>query len=125
MAKAEYTTSNGSKVILEGTPREVADLLKQLNSTSFASQSAAPAKREKAPKKSGGSKTTPTNLIATLVDGGFFGKPKDLASVKVALEESGHYYPITTLSPAMLRFVRKRQLRRIKEKNRWLYTGGA
>jgi hypothetical protein len=63
-------------------------------------------------------------LIASLIDGGFFKKPKDLAAIKVSLEESGHYYPVTTLSPTMLRFVRSRQLRRIKEDKKWLYTGG-
>jgi len=57
------------------------------------------------------------------MDGGFFRKPKDLAAIKVALEEMGHYYPITTLSPTLLRLVRKRQLRRTRDKKRWLYTG--
>jgi hypothetical protein len=58
-----------------------------------------------------------------LIDGNFFRKPKDLAAIKIALEEAGHYYPVTTLSPTLLRFVRSRQLRRIKDKNKWLYTG--
>jgi hypothetical protein len=121
MAKAEYTSPNGAKVAIEGSPHEVAELLKRLNSLSIES-SPTPKKGKRA--ESSSAKATPTNLIASLIDGGFFKKPKDLAAIKVSLEESGHYYPVTTLSPTMLRFVRGRQLRRIKENKKWLYTGG-
>jgi hypothetical protein len=62
-------------------------------------------------------------LVSQLIDGGFFKKPKELGAIKTALEEQGHYYPVTTLSPAVLRLVRKKQLRRIKDKKRWLYVG--
>jgi hypothetical protein len=68
-------------------------------------------------------KATPINLISSLIDGGFFRKPKDLAAAKIALEEMGHFFPVTTLSPVLLRLVRKRQLRRIKDQKRWFYTG--
>ena len=34
--------------------------------------------------------------------------------MKAALEEMGHHYPVTTLSPTLLRQVRKRNLRRLK-----------
>jgi predicted transcriptional regulator len=63
------------------------------------------------------------SLIIDLIDGGFFKKPKGLSSIKSTLEEQGHYYPVTTLSPVVLRLVRKRQLRRIKDKKRWQYVG--
>lgn len=121
MAKAEYTSPNGAKVAIEGNPREVAELLKRLGNVSTGG--APISKKEKAAKNSS-ARATPTNLIASLIDGGFFKKPKDLASIKLSLEESGHYYPVTTLSPTMLRFVRSKQLRRIKENKKWLYTGG-
>jgi hypothetical protein len=120
MAKAEYTSPMGMRVAIEGSPREVAELLRQLNSTTTVGT--ATTQRGKNPKYSS-AKATPSNLIASLIDGGFFKKPKDLASIKVSLEESGHYYPVTTLSPILLRFVRSKQLRRIKENKRWLYTG--
>jgi hypothetical protein len=99
----------------------VAGLLRQLNGAPAVS---APTSRGGKIEKSSSSKVTPTNLIASLIDGGFFRKPKDLASVKVSLEESGHYYPVTTLSPIMLRFVRSKQLRRVKENRKWQYAGG-
>ena len=65
---------------------------------------------------------TPVNLISGLVDGGFFKTPKELGAIKVALEEGGHFYPVTTLSPVLLRLVRKKVLRRIKDKKRWTYV---
>lgn len=62
------------------------------------------------------------DLLSSLIDGGFFKKPRDLASIKSALAEMGHHYPVTTLSPVMLRLVRRRSLRRIREQKRWMYV---
>lgn len=123
MAKARITTKEGATITLEGSPQEVAELISQLNVSSRGLQK----RKERTSKKTTDARinqrATPVNLISTLIDGGFFKKPKDLAAVRVALEELGHAYPVTTLSPALLRLVRKRQLRRIKDKKRWLYTG--
>ena len=121
MAKA-HITKGSSKITVEGTPEEVAALVAQLSGEA-PTPSTEHASRKKATKGGKAQKTTPVNLISSLIDGGFFRKPKDLAATKVALEEMGHFYPVTTLSPALLRMVRRRQLRRIKEKKRWLYTG--
>lgn len=119
MAKAHITTKDGAKIIIEGTPSEVADLIFQLKGgvPSAKSTFTKVVSRHKSRPKA-----TPFNLIAELIEGGFFKKPKELSSIKVALEEHGHYYPVTTLSPALLRLVRKRHLRRIKDKKRWLYV---
>lgn len=122
MAKAQITTKNGATITIQGTPKEVAELITALNgsSTKKAGPSAAP---KLAPSNASSSRPTLVNLIAELIDGGFFKKPKGLGAIKVALEEHGYFYPVTTLSPSMLRFVKKRQLRRIKEGNRWAYVG--
>ncbi|HEX3095982.1 MAG TPA: hypothetical protein VHQ20_02585 [Patescibacteria group bacterium] len=122
MPKAEYTTSDGTKVSLEGNAKEIAELIKLLSSQS-SDVKASPKPVANKKQKGHSQKSTPTNLVASLIDGNFFRKPKDLAAIKIALEEAGHYYPVTTLSPTLLRFVRSRQLRRIKDKNKWLYTG--
>ena len=122
MAKAHLKTKSGASVTVEGTPDEVAALVKQLEGEPpLAGQGARTQTRRRS--TGGASKTTPVNLIGSLIDGGFFRKPKDLASVKAALEEMGHHYPITSLSPTLLRLVRKRQLRRLRDKKRWMYTG--
>lgn len=122
MAKAHVTTKNGTKVTIEGTPDEVVTLVARLGGDAAARQTS---RKKSAARHSQRSATIsgPVNLIAELIDGGFFKKPKELGAIKTALAEQGHHYPVTTLSPIALRLVRKRMLRRIKEKNRWLYVG--
>lgn len=121
MAKARIKTSTGANITIEGTPEEVARVVAQLGAGSSTKDSA-PHEKSRS-KKNQRAKATPINLLSSLIDGGFFRKPKDLGSVKVALEEMGHFYPVTTLSPVLLRLVRKRQLRRLKDQKKWLYTG--
>jgi hypothetical protein len=121
MAKAHITKGN-TKITVEGTPEEVAALVAQLGDQA-PSSSRGQSSRRKTTKVEKAQKATPINLVSSLIDGGFFRKPKDLAAIKVALEEMGHFYPVTTLSPTLLRFVRRRQLRRNKDQKRWLYAG--
>jgi hypothetical protein len=118
MAKAHISLDNGTKITVEGTPAEVAALIAQFGGGSKLPKEARKSSHQKSTAKSG-----PVNLVSELIDGGFFKKPKELGAIKTALEEQGHYYPITTLSPVLLRLVRKKQIRRIKEKKRWLYVG--
>jgi len=121
MAKAHIAKGN-AKITVEGTPEEVAAVVALLQGHPVSPSSRGQhTVRRKAPGKE--PKPTPINLVSSLIDGGFFRKPKDLAAIKVALEELGHFYPVTTLSPTLLRMVRRRQLRRLKDKKRWLYTG--
>lgn len=119
MAKANITTQDGVSVAIEGTPKEVAELVAQLRNQAQVS----PARRHSKTRADEKHKATPINLVAELIDGGFFKKPKELGAIKTALEEQGHYYPVTTLSPTMLRLVRRKQIRRIRDKKRWLYVG--
>jgi hypothetical protein len=117
MAKAHITTPEGISIDFEGSPRDISaiveELKKQTTDTGIA--------RSRSKEKPG--KVLLVDLIGTLRDGGFFKKPKDLASIKAALEEMGHHYPVTTLSPVMLKVVRKRGLRRLRANGRWQYTG--
>ena len=123
MAKARLTTKAGTSIVIEGSAAEVAALVKQIEPEAGASKPPSSARAGNRPRREQ-PKATPLNLISSLIDGGFFRKkPKDLAAVRGALAEMGHVYPVTTLSPTLLRLVRSRQLRRLKEKKRWLYTG--
>ena len=118
MAKAHIITKDGTKITIEGTPQEVATLASQLK-IGIEMVKMTTGKAEKYKSKP---KATPINLISELIDGGFFKKPKELSAIKLALEEQGHYYPVTSLSPTLLRLVRKHYLRRIKDRKRWLYV---
>lgn len=118
MAKATFTTTSGTAVHLEGEPSEVAALLKLMGQVS--EPQASQSKRARVSGQP--AKATLGSLLGELIDGGFFKKPRELSSIRLALEESGHFYPVTTLSPALLRLVRSKQLRRIKDNKRWLYV---
>jgi hypothetical protein len=117
MAKAKIITRSGLVVQLDGTPAEIAAVVEDVKKKEASAQ--APGKR----KRGKPGRATLVDLIGSLVDGGFFKKQQDLAAVKTALAEMGHHYPMTTLSGAMLRQVRKRNLRRMREKKRWVYAG--
>src|SRR5947209_1668821 len=116
MAKAKITTPAGIKVEVEGTSKEITAVVQYLQKESGKQVSTLRRVKGK------GSRILLIDLIASLIDGGFFKEPRDLAAIKAALEELGHHYPVTTLSPAMLRLVRKKHLRRIRQNKRWLYT---
>jgi hypothetical protein len=119
MAKADITTAGGVSVSLEGTPAEIVDLVRRLEREEQAGTARAPAKR-----KIGAKRSTLPDLIESLVTDGIFKQPRDLAAIKGELEIRGHHYPVTSLSGAMLRQVKSRNLRRIKKDDRWFYTRG-
>lgn len=119
MAKAHIKRPDGTTIVVEGTSQEVAELVNKI-------EGEMPSKRRKlnSPEKtSNKTEATLTDLLISLVDGGFFKKPKELAAVKTALAELGHVYPVTTISPVLLRLVRRKHFRRIKQDKRWFYTG--
>jgi hypothetical protein len=119
MAKVQIISRDGTKITIEGNATEVAALSAQLK---FGISPRRLTQHQPINKRKSKLKATPINLIAELIDGGFFKKPKVLSAVKLALDEQGHFYPATSLSPALLRLVRNRHLRRIKDKKRWLYV---
>ena len=120
MAKAQITLPDGISLKVEGTPDEIASVVARFQHRPEEVQRKA-RRGPRGPRRKGGP-TQVTGLVAKLIDDGFFKKPKDLAAVKAALETMGHRYPATTLSPTMLRQVRKQNLRRIKRDKRWMYT---
>jgi hypothetical protein len=120
MAKATLTTKDGLKITVEGTPEEVASLVQKIEGGGRPTNKAAAPARTKRAKTA---KSGPADLIAGLIDGGFFKTPQELGAIRLALQEQGHYYPVTTLSPILLRLVRSRRIRRIKDKKRWQYVG--
>lgn len=117
MAKAQIRTPEGLTIKVEGTPKEITAVVQDLKKAQHRSVASA----RPATQVSSG-RVQLVDLIASLMDGGFFKTPKDLAAIKLALEEIGHHYPVTTLSGAMLRQVRRRKMRRLKKADRWVYT---
>lgn len=118
MAKAYIKRPDGTSIVVEGDPQEVAELVGKIEGGRPTIK-----KIPSTTKKRGNKvKASLSDLLISLVDGGFFKKPKELTSVKTAVAELGHVYPVTTISPALLRLVRRKYLRRIKQDKRWFYT---
>jgi hypothetical protein len=117
MPTASITMPSGAKVVIEGNQLEVADLLAIFQRAELPQAKSRPRAQPSAPARTG-----PVELLLGLIGDGFFKTPQDLSSVKRALEEQGHFYPTTTLSPLMLRLVRRKTLRRIKDQKRWTYV---
>jgi hypothetical protein len=119
MAKAHIKRPDGTSIVIEGTPQEVTELISKLGGGV-----ARKVKTANLPEKRGNRvRITLSDSLLLLMDEGFFKKPKELAAVKGVLAERGHVYPVTTISPALLRLVQRRYLRRIKQDKRWFYTG--
>lgn len=118
MPTASITMPSGAKVVIEGSEPEVAGLIAMFERGQIARPKSRPRLQPSATARVG-----PLELLLGLITEGFFKTPKDLSSVKQALEERGHFYPTTTLSPLMLRLVRRKTLRRIKQAKRWTYVG--
>ena len=119
MARASITTKSGATVMIEGTQDEVAALLARLEGGAV--PDGGPRARPAA-RRLNGTRPTPMGLLSELIAEAFFAEPRELAAVRIALREKGHFYPVTTLSPIMLRLVRKKELRRIKDSGRWTYV---
>lgn len=120
MAKARIVTAAGAKVNLEGTPTELAAVLKELKIAPEANAKAGPGRSSIAKAKS--AKTTLPGLIDELMESKFFTKPKGIAEVRSRLADLGHHYPVTSLSGPLQEHVRKRKLRRFKQDRKYVYA---
>lgn len=121
MAKAHIETIDGATVNLEGTPAEIAAVLKELNikpQPTVLTPRLANAGRVRKPKR----KTTLVDLLDELIADHFFKKPKGLGQVKEQLANLGHHYPLTSLSGPLQRIVKSRRLRRFKESGKYVYA---
>jgi len=126
MAKAHLTLPNGTKVNIEGSADEVAILLKKCSqSTDIANNGRNSTGNKKVrplrTRQKGTRKEGPTIFITQLENEGYFKSKRTLLELQKKLEERGHIYAQTSISPALTRLTRKRTIRRIKEKKNWVY----
>jgi hypothetical protein len=125
MPKAKFTLPDGTVVTIEGTTEEVARLLK-VYAPSGDTQGELP--DVAASKKTDESKTKrktprgPTGHIRALIKENFFKSRRTLPDIQKKLEEQGHIYAQSSLSPVLVRLVRNRELRRLKDKKGWVYV---
>ncbi|MBS1983291.1 MAG: hypothetical protein JST16_03890 [Bdellovibrionales bacterium] len=120
MAKATITLQNGLSVILEGSPKEISEFLEKYGDIEAAQPRNSKTTRMQAADKT--RKDGPTEYILRLKADKFFSERRSLSDIRNALEVGGHIYPITTLSPVLVRLVRRRDLRRLKGERGWVYV---
>jgi hypothetical protein len=103
-------------VVIEGSPDEVASILAKLGTSHGKDVRAG--EETRATTKLG----KVAQLVGQLADEGYFKSKRGLADIQKKLEEGGHIFPITTISPCLTRMTKKRLLRRLKEGNLWVYV---
>lgn len=127
MAKASLKLSDGTSVLIEGSPEEIAKIMslhsKAIENKSKALSSITKTKKSRpTSKKPSQSSTGPKQRIFELKSIGFFDEKKSIVDIQKKLEEQGHIYAQSSLSPVLLRLVRANDLRRVKEDKIWLYV---
>lgn len=111
MVKAIIKLKDGTEVSVEGAPEEIAKtkdlLLKEKDVVLL----------KKRQKKKG-----PLFRILELKAENFFDKPKTISEIKQKLEEKTYYYPLTSISPALIRLYRQGELGRLKKDGKWVWV---
>ena len=119
MSKATLTTQKGTRILIEGSPSEIRELIARIEEGEMGGPSKVVSTKT---KKRGGRRNTATDVILSFRDSSYFNKPKNLLEIRHSLAEQGMIYPTTTLSPLLLKLVRKRLLGRIKHEKKWCYV---
>lgn len=127
MAKAHLTLPDGTTVNIEGTADEVATLLARFAGSAPTTITAVKPRRKKAAANSDKkaqktARKSPKTLIEELANENFFKSKRTISEVQKKLEEKGHIYALHSLSTPLLRLTRSKVLRRIKEKDGWVYV---
>lgn len=120
MPKAVIATATGATISIEGTQEEILAMVTRLEGQLTGAREGQPIRSEAEIAKR---RSPLVSLLLDLLAEGFLREPRELGVVGAALAERGHFYPATTLSPALLRLVRQKKLRRLKQKGRWVYVG--
>ena len=121
MAKAQIVAADGARITVDGTPGEIAALLKELSVSPLATRSSSRKAQRKLIGKPSQRTTLPV-LLDELLDSDFFAKPKGMSEVQTRLADLGHHYPLTSLSGPLQWHVRRRKLRRFKKEGKYVYT---
>ena len=116
--KSRVRLSNGSVVTIEETREEIV--------VRISWPRVARLREKDVPRTMGGriraEARGPAGRIRNLKDAGFFRTKRAIGDIKDKLEEGGHLYELSAISPALIRMVRNHELRRIKDGGLWKYV---
>jgi len=121
MAKATIKSRTGATITIEGSEKEVSNILSVFERTEAVAQVKKTISKKTAAAKDQKKRMAASDLVVELKEEGFFEKPKGLGQISKSLEEKGYLYPITTLSGVVLGLVQKKMLRRKKLDGKWVY----
>jgi hypothetical protein len=121
MPKVHITTAHGTKIVIEGDAGEVAAVVNQISGINSSPRRRVRAGKLNEEKRESKKQDSAKDHIVSLKEEGFFDKAKPLSEIAAKLEESGHLYPVTTLSGVVLGLVQKRLLARVKRDGKWTY----
>jgi hypothetical protein len=132
MAKANISTKDGTTIQIQGTAEDIAKIVACLGTqgagTAPSGIPLAPARKKRRgtasakAKRGGKTKTGPASLVADMIGGGASKKPKVLTAVMSELKQGGHFYTDASIAVALLRAVKRKELRRVKEDDNWAYV---
>lgn len=135
VATANVTLPDGTTVVIDGTPEEVAILVERISrprersgqNRAERSLTARSRKRSSGQSRIGAkhgrsASKGPADYIRNLAASDFFATKRGIGEVQAKLEEQAHIYPVTHLSPVLFRLVKSKELRRIKEEGLWRYV---
>ena len=121
MAKATIKSKTGAIITIEGTDKEVSNMLASFETAANVGRAKEVIKKITSEKKDQKKRESASDLIVILKEDGFFNKPKGLNEIALALEEKGYIYPVTTLSGIMIGLVQKKFFGRKKIDGKWVY----
>lgn len=121
MTKAIIQSKTGAIITVEGTDKEVSNVLAHFETTAHITSEKGKAAKHVEAKKDKRKRSAASDLVVELKEEGFFDKPKGLTEIAHALEERGRITPITSLSGVMISMVQQRFLGRKKMDGKWVY----
>lgn len=129
MARATIKLPDGTTVDIDGSAEEIAKIMHLYQPASASGSSIVNSTKISQARKPAQKKVTgravprgPKGYISELAAEDFFSKKRTLPEIQKRLEEKGHIYSQMALSTPVLRLVRQRILRRLKEGGIWCYV---
>lgn len=121
MVKATIKSKTGAIITIEGSEKEVADVVSHFERTTVVGELKENISKRQNEKKQEKKRKAASDLIVELKEEGFFNKPKTLTEIAKKLEDGGYIYPTTTLSGVMIGLVQKKLFGRKQANGKWTY----